>query len=199
MLDHNEKQPENRIGGLIRLAYTKAKQRDLTPLPPLQDEIGQALSPEVYEQLFLNEASYLVNKDFLGRELLQEQLRHLRAADYRLKLELPANYTLTLGVFPSTDVGRTLTEEEIKRGQYWHSLIGRSGLPTASTFCLLPGPFEQVLPERLRQLCSLSLSYGNGEQHFLLGEDYNRLRDFYIASFSHWRQFFGLPPLNDLP
>jgi len=128
MLDHNEKQPENRIGGLIRLAYTKAKQRDLTPLPPLQDEIGQALSPEVYEQLFLNEASYLVNKDFLGRELLQEQLRHLRAADYRLKLELPANYTLTLGVFPSTDVGRTLTEEEIKRGQYWHSLIGSSAL-----------------------------------------------------------------------
>jgi len=195
----NLETPQNsETGALTKEAYKKARNHDRTPLILPLNEKGQPMSPEEYDRQFREDCEFLLGEHFLTPTLLDARLQELLKLRHELKEIFAPGTDLTVGILPASATGRNLDQAEIEAGLYLQPMEVWKNQQTFCTISLFPGPFASIVPEAIRRACTISVHYANGDQPFVLDQDFARIYNHHIDSCNKWRQYFGLKPLPDL-
>ncbi len=189
------------IGTMMRKAYDMAKSGQITPLERPMDESGERpMDEEEYTSVFRHECDYLKqDKSFLSKEHLEQELARLFKLRHKLKELHHEGTILSLGIFPTTDIGSDLTSQDIKEGKYLQRLeVSAETGATSSKISMIFGPYFQVLPKDRQDSCSMPVHYSQGQDPiYIPDDDYGRIYNFCIDAFNSWRDFFGMEPIGE--
>lgn len=154
-----------------------------------------AVAPFTHEEF--HAACDHLGKDILSKRKIESLLKELRDDYMNLKQKFPPDKDYALVVFPTSDMGNSLSPEAITEDQYLHllSLDKKTGL--AANFSWNPGRYFDLLPKDLQKFCRLSVQYTD-DASVISTADFARLYNSYIDVFNNLREYLGLERFHDI-
>jgi len=195
-MENNSEMPKsNLVGEMIKKAYIMAKNNQSSTLYKMPAINRSGISDQEYQQNYQESCDYL-GPDFLSEKLLKEKLAELKANQLQIRKFLPDQFTIAIEVLPATELGRDLSEAEIKAGTYLSTVLIDPKGNVYTHFSATPIDLYSLIPTEIKDLVSFKLQYSQPAALTATPEEFQKIYQFYIQAFNAWRKYFGLEPLD---